>query len=98
VTDLANAHVLALKALEAGAASDCFNLGNGQGFSVKEVIDEAQRVTGREVPVAVGARREGDPPWLVGDATRARVTLGWAPKFAGLGQILGTAWSWHRER
>lgn len=95
VTDLADAHVLALKSLEKGAASTAYNLGNGQGFSVNQVIDTACRVTGRDIPVKTGLRRAGDPPQLVGDAARAIETLGWKPRFAALEDIVATAWKWH---
>jgi UDP-arabinose 4-epimerase len=97
VTDLAQAHVLALQALEQGADSAVYNLGNGHGFSVREVIDQAARVTGRSVPVAIGPRRPGDPPRLVGDATRIRRSLGWQPHYADLDAILHTAWRWHQR-
>jgi len=96
VTDLADAHVLALRALEAGAPSTAYNLGNGQGFSVREVIDRARQVTGRNIPVVIGPRRPGDPPRLVGDATRAMQDLGWQPRYADLDRILETAWAWHQ--
>ena len=95
VSDLAEAHVLALKSLEKGAASVAYNLGNGRGFSVNEVIATATRVTGRDIPVKTGLRRAGDPPQLVGDATRAIETLGWKPRFAALEDIVATAWKWH---
>ena len=95
VSDLADAHVLALRALLEGAATTAYNLGNGKGFSVREVIDCAQRVTGREVPVVLGPRRAGDPPTLVGDATRIRRELGWTPRLADLDTIIETAWHWH---
>ncbi|MBF0256861.1 MAG: UDP-glucose 4-epimerase GalE, partial [Gammaproteobacteria bacterium] len=97
VSDLAQAHVLALQALERGGASDRFNLGNGQGFSVREVIAAAERVTGRPVPMRIGPRRPGDPPRLVGDARRAREQLGWQPQWADLEQIIETAWRWHQR-
>ncbi|MDX1607001.1 MAG: UDP-glucose 4-epimerase GalE [Candidatus Competibacterales bacterium] len=96
VTDLAEAHVLALQALERGAPSTAYNLGNGAGFSVREVIARARRVTGCEIPVETGPRRPGDPPRLVGDAQRIRRELGWRPRFADLDVILETAWRWHR--
>lgn len=97
VTDLADAHLLALKSLENGAASTAFNLGNGQGFSVNQVISTARRVTDREIPVKTGARRAGDPPQLVGDASRAIAILGWKPRFAALEDIVQTAWKWHQR-
>lgn len=97
VTDLANAHVLALKALEQGGNSTVYNLGNGQGFSVREVIAEAERVSGIKICVQIGSRRTGDPGKLVGDATRARAELSWEPKYGDLADILMTAWKWHKK-
>jgi len=97
VTDLAEAHVLALRALERGAASTAYNLGNGRGFSVREVIRAVERVTGCEVPVASGPRRAGDPAALVGSAERAMRELGWSPRHADLEQIVATAWAWMRR-
>jgi UDP-arabinose 4-epimerase len=98
VSDLAEAHVLALKALQAGCASSAFNLGNGQGFSVREVIDAVQAVTGRPIQVRVGPPRAGDPPTLVADASRARAQLGWQPRITRLDEIVATAWQWHQRR
>lgn len=98
VTDLAAAHVLALQALEQGAASTAYNLGNGQGFSVREVIDCARQVTGRAIPVETGPRRAGDPPRLVGDAERIRSELNWQPQYADLKAIVQTAWQWQKGR
>ena len=98
VTDLAAAHVLALQALEQGAASTAYNLGNGQGFSVREVIDCARQVTGRAIPVETGPRRAGDPPRLVGDAERIRSELNWQPQYADLDAIVQTAWQWQQGR
>ncbi len=98
VTDLANAHVLGLKYLNEGGASDVFNLGNGNGFSVREVIDTARKVTGREIPVVEGARRAGDPAKLIGSAEKAKRVLGWKPKFNHLETIISTAWKWHQKR
>ena len=96
VTDLAQAHVLALRALQSGAPSTAYNLGNGVGFSVRQVIDVAQQVTGLTVPVVFGPQRAGDPPALVGDASRIRAELGWTPQHADLADIIGTAWRWHQ--
>ena len=98
VTDLAQAHLLGLKRLQAGLASEAFNLGNGNGFSVREVIDTAARVTGRRVPWSAAPRRPGDPHALVGSAEKARRVLGWAPRFATLDSIVETAWHWHSRR
>jgi len=95
VTDLAEAHVLALKSLERGAATTAYNLGNGQGFSVNEVINMARSVTERGISVRNSSRRAGDPPQLVGDAARAREVLRWKPRFAALEDIIASAWKWH---
>ncbi len=97
VSDLADAHVLALQALLGGAATTAYNLGNGKGFSVREVIDCARRVTGRDIAVSEGARRPGDPAVLVGDASRIRRELGWSPNYADLDTIIGTAWRWQQR-
>ncbi len=97
VEDLASAHLLALKALESGQASDAYNLGNGRGFSVKEVIEVVRVVTGRPVAVRWGPARAGDPPSLVGDATRIRDELGWQPLHADLPGIVSSAWRWHQR-
>lgn len=97
VSDLAEAHVLALRALQGGCASAAFNLGNGSGFSVREVIDTARAVTGRPIAVRVGPARPGDPPSLVADASRARTQLGWQPRIPRLADIVETAWRWHQR-
>ena len=98
VSDLAEAHVLALRALEQGAPSTVYNLGNGQGFSVREVIECARRVTACEIPVQVGPRRAGDPPRLIGSAVRSQRELGWRAQYSDLDIIMQTAWAWHRRR
>jgi UDP-glucose-4-epimerase GalE len=97
VTDLADAHILALQALQKGAATTAYNLGNGKGFSVKDVIETARQVSGCDIPVQTGPRRPGDPPRLIGDATRIRQQLGWNPQFADLDSIIRTAWSWQKK-
>ena len=97
VSDLADAHVKALQALQGGAPSSAYNLGNGRGFSVREVIDTAERVTGLEVPTKRGDRRPGDPAKLVSDASKARQDLGWEPRIARLDQIIRSAWAWHQR-
>lgn len=94
VTDLCQAHLLALKQLWQGGGSAAYNLGNGQGFSVREVIDAARAVTGREIPVVYGERREGDPARLVADSRLARQALGWSPEHAELETIIAHAWQW----
>lgn len=96
VNDLADAHLLALQALEAGAESTAYNLSNGKGFTVKEIIASVERVTGLPVPLQIGPRRTGDPPMLVGDSQRIRRDLGWAPRFVDLDDIVATAWRWQR--
>lgn len=97
VEDLAQAHVLALNHLATGNAGGIFNLGNGSGFSVRQVIETARRVTGHSIPVRVGPRRPGDPPSLVASSQRAREVLGWKPKYPDLESIVRTAWEWHRK-
>ena len=97
VTDLADAHVRALQALEGGTQPDAYNLGNGLGFSVREVVNTVERLTGLSVPVKFGDRRAGDPAALVSDATNARNKLGWRPQFADLDDIIRTAWAWHQK-
>jgi UDP-glucose 4-epimerase len=97
VEDLSQAHLLAIKYLEEGGQSGRFNLGNGRGFSVREVIDAAERATGRKIEIVHGDRREGDPPILVADSTQAREVLGWEPKFGDLNVILDHAWSWEQR-
>ena len=94
VADLAAAHLLALDHLGRGGASQFLNLGTGTGFSVREVIETVRRVTGRDVPHAIGPRRAGDPPRLVADATRARAVLGWSPNRPALETIVRSAWDW----
>ena len=98
VTDLANAHVLGLKYLLEGGQTDIFNLGNGNGFSVKEMIDTARLVTNHPIPVIEGDRREGDPPVLVGSGLKAIQKLGWQPHYSGADIILNHAWHWHKKR
>ena len=95
VSDLAQAHLLALDHLRAEKASEFINLGNGSGYSVKEVIDTARRVTGREIEAVVAPRRAGDPSQLVGDSAKARQTLGWNPRHSSLESIIESAWAWH---
>jgi UDP-glucose 4-epimerase len=97
VKDLADAHALALDRLRQGGASGAFNLGSGTGFSVRQVIREAERVTGCSIPVEVGARRPGDPAVLVASPERAYQELGWEPQHTDLASILKSAWEWHRH-
>jgi len=95
VTDLAEAHILALKALEKGARSTAYNLGNCQGFSVLEIISATESVTGMSVPKIIGKRRAGDPASLIGDYRKINEELGWEPKFTNLQVMVSTAWNWH---
>ena len=97
VVDLADAHVLALSYLRKGGASDVFNLGNGQGFSVREMIAAAEKATGRAIKAEIGARRAGDPAQLVASSEKARAVLGWNPVYTDVEQVIGTAWKWHES-
>jgi UDP-glucose 4-epimerase len=97
VSDLADAHLLALGALESHSRL-IFNLGNGQGFSVKEVIESARRVTGHPIPAELHPRRPGDPAVLVASSEKAIRELGWKPRYTQLDDILRTAWAWHQKR
>jgi UDP-glucose 4-epimerase len=95
VSDLADAHLLALQGLEKTSKLIC-NIGNGKGFTVREVIDSVQRVTGKPVKVEDFPRRPGDPAVLVASSEKIMKELGWAPKFTELDQIIGSAWAWHQ--
>jgi UDP-glucose 4-epimerase len=97
VSDLARAHVMALKALASGKPSATFNLGCGQGYSVKEVIDSAERVTGRSIKIDMQGRRAGDPAVLIASSAQIRDTLGWTPRSELLDDIVGSAWKWMRK-
>ena len=94
VVDLAQAHILALHALDQGSRT--YNLGNGQGFTVKEVIETAREVTGHPIPAKVGPRRPGDPATLIASSEKIRRELGWEPRYPELRTIVETAWNWHR--
>jgi len=94
IEDLCSSHWLALQSLMNGADSQTYNLGNGNGFSVQEVIGTAERVTGRKIPVVDAPRREGDPARLVADSTLARDKLGWQPQYTDLATIIDHAWKW----
>lgn len=97
VSDLADAHVRALRRLMDGSESFTLNLGTGTGYSVREVIRQVERTAGVPVPVEYGPRREGDAPELVADPTRARNLLGWTPRHSALEAIVETAWKWHKR-
>lgn len=97
VTDLAQAHILAVDYLMKGNESNIFNLGNGVGFTVKEVIDTARKVTGHEIPARIAERRAGDPARLIASSDKARQVLLWKPEHADLEEIISTAWNWHKN-
>jgi UDP-glucose 4-epimerase len=98
VSDLADAHILGLEYLLKGGDSEVFNLGNGLGFSVREVIAAAEDVTGLTIPVQECDRRPGDPPSLIGSSDKARKILGWNPQYPGIKDIVLHAWQWHQQR
>ena len=97
VSDLADAHLRAVDHLLSGGESDVFNLGNGQGFSVKEVIETVKQVTGRDFPVVISPRRAGDPAVLIASSDKARRVLGWNPTRNKLSSIIESAWQWHNS-
>ena len=98
VSDLADAHIRALEYLIKGGESSCFNLGNGNGDSVRHVIEVAKQVTGREIKVKEEKRRAGDPPILIGSAKKAAKVLGWEPRYAEIETIMEHAWKWHENK
>lgn len=98
VTDLADAHVLGLEYLLKGGDSTIFNLGNGNGFSVKEIIEAAKLVTGKDIKAVECDRRPGDPPALIGSGEKARKILGWQPQYTSIKDIMTHAWEWHQKR
>ena len=97
VSDLADAHALALDYLRDGSSSTAINLGNGQGYSVLEVINAAREVTRQDIPIKIEGRRAGDPSHLVADSSKARSVLGWQPQHADLATIISSAWEWHTK-
>ena len=98
VNDLADAHVKAIDYLRSGGSSECFNLGTGEGASIRDLIIQVQKVTGKYITVTVGPRREGDPAKLVADNSKAERILGWKPQCSDLGNIVRTAWNWRCSR
>ncbi len=97
IADLSQAHLLALEYLRGGGDSEFINLGNGNGYSVLEVIDAARKITGKNIVANIAPRRAGDPSHLVADAKKAREILGWDPQFPQIEQIIESAWQWHEE-
>jgi len=97
VTDLIDAHMRALDYLRQGHGSEIFNLGSGDGFSVKEIIDVARKVTGHEIPAVIAARRAGDPSTLIASSEKAERLLGWKPKYNDVETIVKDAWNWHSK-
>jgi UDP-glucose 4-epimerase len=97
VTDLADAHIRTLEYLQGGGEPSVFNLGNGSGYSVSEVINAAEAVTKKKIEVEDAPRREGDPPVLIGNAKKAIEVLGWKTKYASIDDIVKTAWEWHKK-
>lgn len=97
VTDLASAHILAVKYLMAGNESNIFNLGNGVGFTVNEVIEAARKVTEAPIPAVVSPRRAGDPAQLIASSEKAKTLLGWKPQFEDIEEIIASAWKWHKD-
>ncbi|ANZ99203.1 UDP-glucose 4-epimerase GalE [Carnobacterium divergens] len=95
VQDLIAAHILALEYLEAGNPSNIFNLGSSTGFSVQEIVEAARKITGKEIPTKVEARRAGDPSTLVAASKKAQDTLGWEPEYTTMDTIIESAWNWH---
>ena len=97
VTDLADAHILAVHKLREGSESNIYNLGSGNGFTVKEMIATARKVTGHEIPAKVCERRAGDPAKLVASSEKARRELGWVPKHENVEDMISSAWNWHQK-
>jgi UDP-glucose 4-epimerase len=97
IMDLASAHYLAFQYLIKGGESDIFNLGNGNGYSVKEVIETTRKVTGHPIPAEVQARRAGDPATLIASSEKAKSVMGWKPQYYSLEKIISDAWRWHKN-
>lgn len=97
VDDLANAHIGALRYIKEKQMSSVFNLGNGRGYSVKEIIDTAERITGKLIKIKESPRRPGDPPILIGSNEKAKEILNWTPKLSDIDMIIESAWKWHKQ-
>jgi UDP-glucose 4-epimerase len=92
-----DAHLLALNSLRGGAESTVYNLGNGEGFSVKEMVESARRVTNHPIPAVLCPRRGGDPSTLIASSKKAKEQLGWEPSFNKIDDIVASAWNWHKN-
>ena len=97
VSDLTQAHLLALESLLGGGGNSTYNLGNSTGYSVRQIIDTARQITGHPIPAITAKRREGDPAILVADSSRIRAELGWQPRYENIGDIIRSAWVWHQR-
>lgn len=97
VTDLIDAHLLALNSLRSGASSNIYNLGSGEGYSVKEMVEAARRATGHPIPAVISGRRAGDPSTLVASSEKAKRELGWEPRFTRVEDMISSAWKWHSK-
>ncbi len=97
VTDLIDAHILAMEYLQKGNESNIFNLGSSDGFSVKEIVQVAEKVTGKHIPTKIGPRRPGDPATLIASSDKAKSVLGWEPKYTTIEGIISSAWKWHQS-
>jgi len=97
VSDLTQAHLLALESLFNGAGNSTYNLGNSTGYSVRQIIDAARQITGHPIPTIMADRREGDPAILIADSSRIRTALGWQPRYENIEDIIRTAWIWHQH-
>jgi len=98
VTDLIDAHILAMKYLQKGNDSNIFNLGSNDGFSVKEIVQATEKVTEKPIPTKIGQRRPGDPATLIASSNKAKSVLGWQPKYTTIKEIIASAWKWHQKR
>lgn len=98
VVDLIDAHILAMNYLQDGGSSNIFNLGSNSGFSVKEIVQAAEKVTGVEIPTVIGERRPGDPSVLIASSEKAKSILGWNPNYSSIEDIIASAWKWHQSR
>ena len=98
VSDLADAHLMGLRHLLDGNASDIFNLGSAQGFSVREILEVVREVTGHAVPAEIAPRREGDPAVLLANSEKCRRVLGWVPRQSDIRSVIKQAWQWHKKR